>query len=467
MSGELPQGWVDVALPEIAALTMGQSPPSDTYNKEGRGLPFFQGKTEFGDLYPTPVKFCSAPNKIAEPNDILISVRAPVGPTNVCRDRSCIGRGLAAIRPRGEIPTNYLLFYLRSIEAWLATQGTGSTFTAISKTDLEELRVRVAPLAEQRRIVAKLEKLLGKVDACRQRFAKIPALLKRFRQSVLAAACSGRLTADWRDFKSDAPVVPPVNIGLPDLTECVDGWSWTKLTDLARLESGHTPRKTIPEYWENGDVPWICLQDIRAANGKIINNTVLKPTMHGIDNSSARMLPAGTVVFSRDISVGYVTIMGREMATSQHFADWICGPQLKNKFLMYALMASRRHLISSEQGSTVGTIYMPALKEFYLLTPPLTEQQEIVRRVEGLFALADQIEARFENARIQVNKLTPSLFARAFRGQLVAQDPNDEPATVLLERTRQRSIRHDKSNRNAKRAAFRVGTAFKGRLSAQ
>src|SRR5262249_27693842 len=143
----------------------------------------------------------------------------------------------------------------------------------------------------------------------------------------------------------------------------------------------------------------------------------------GIENSSARILPAGTVVFSRDISVGYVTIMGKEMATSQHFANWICGPDLNNRFLMYALMASRQHLISSEQGSTVGTIYMPALKEFHLLTPPPPEQLEIVRRVDALLALADGIEGRFIRAREQVDDLAPSLLAKAFRGELVPQDP--------------------------------------------
>src|SRR5207247_2534949 len=149
MSEELPNGWAEAALPEVASLNIGQSPPSSTYNTEGRGLPFFQGKAEFGSLHPMPQKFCSAPTKIAESDDILISVRAPVGPTNLCHERSCIGRGLAAIRPHGEIPTRYLLFYLRSIEAWLATQGTGSTFTAISKSDLEELRVRLATLGAQ------------------------------------------------------------------------------------------------------------------------------------------------------------------------------------------------------------------------------------------------------------------------------------------------------------------------------
>ena len=94
-----------------------------------------------------------------------------------------------------------MLHYFRFIEPSLSQQGTGSTFTAISKKDVEGIEVPLAPLNEQRRIVAKLEKLLAKVDACNERLEKIPAILKRFRQSVLAAACSGRLTADWREKK--------------------------------------------------------------------------------------------------------------------------------------------------------------------------------------------------------------------------------------------------------------------------
>jgi len=132
--GDLPENWVKANLSEAAGLIMGQSPPSSTYNTKGQGLPFFQGKAEFGDFYPTVIKYCNDPIKIAEPGDVLISVRAPVGPTNLCKEKSCIGRGLAALRPSSGIVTKYLFYYLRNIEDWLATQGTGSTFTAITKT---------------------------------------------------------------------------------------------------------------------------------------------------------------------------------------------------------------------------------------------------------------------------------------------------------------------------------------------
>jgi len=102
-----------VTLPEITVITMGQSPPSSSYNSKGDGLPFFQGKTDFGDIYPTARSFCSEPNKIAEPNDILMSVRAPVGSTNLNKVRSCIGRGLASIRCSSQTDLHYIFYFLR------------------------------------------------------------------------------------------------------------------------------------------------------------------------------------------------------------------------------------------------------------------------------------------------------------------------------------------------------------------
>src|SRR5687768_4537224 len=107
----LPEGWMLCRLDEVSEIILGQSPSSDTYNTDGKGLPFYQGKAEFGDLYPTTVKWCSKPKKIAEAGDILISVRAPVGPTNLAREKSAIGRGLAALRPQNGMPSKYLLYY--------------------------------------------------------------------------------------------------------------------------------------------------------------------------------------------------------------------------------------------------------------------------------------------------------------------------------------------------------------------
>ena len=123
----LPAGWIPATLEDIVQVVQGQSPPGGTYNADGMGLPFLQGKAEFGDTYPTAVKWCSVPNKIAEPDDVLISIRAPVGPTNLCPTQSCIGRGLAAIRPQGDIPAKYILYSLRATEEELRSNSTGTT----------------------------------------------------------------------------------------------------------------------------------------------------------------------------------------------------------------------------------------------------------------------------------------------------------------------------------------------------
>jgi type I restriction enzyme S subunit len=160
-------GWKKIELsdPLISKFIMGQSPPSASYNTEGKGLPFYQGKKEFGELYPSPEVYCSEPNKIAEKGDILLSVRAPVGPTNICPATSCIGRGLAAIRPNTKnISTSFLLYFFKYFEVELASMGQGSTFDAISKKVLDELLIPVPPLPEQRRIVDKLDSLFVRTD---------------------------------------------------------------------------------------------------------------------------------------------------------------------------------------------------------------------------------------------------------------------------------------------------------------
>ena len=147
------------ALGEVATITAGQSPPGHTYNDNGSGLPFFQGKADFGDLHPVARKWCVAPRKIAEAGDILISVRAPVGPTNIATERCCIGRGLAAIRPDETVALrDFVHWNIKHRSPELVSKGQGSTFAAIGQNDLKSLLIPLPGLDEQRRIVAILNR---------------------------------------------------------------------------------------------------------------------------------------------------------------------------------------------------------------------------------------------------------------------------------------------------------------------
>jgi len=165
----------EVLLKDITDIIMGQSPPSSTYNTNKVGLPFYQGKKEFGDLFPTPEKYCSEPKKIAESNDILISVRAPVGSTNICKEKSCIGRGLAAIRTKEKI--------------------TGTTFNAISKDTLEGFKVSLFSLLEQQQIIKEIESRLSVCDKLEETIEQSLKKIEYLRQSILKKAFEGKLVS--------------------------------------------------------------------------------------------------------------------------------------------------------------------------------------------------------------------------------------------------------------------------------
>jgi type I restriction enzyme S subunit len=190
---ELPDNWVWTRLEEISEIILGQSPPSLTYNEDRNGLPFYQGKLEFGNIYPIPRKWCTAPKKIAERGDVLISVRAPVGPTNVCPEKSCIGRGLAAIRGLGGIETLFILYLMRAFENVVAGKGTGTTFNAISGDQLGEIEIPLPPLFEQHKIVEEIERRFSLVEVMGKSVEQSLKQAGRLRQSILKKAFEGKL----------------------------------------------------------------------------------------------------------------------------------------------------------------------------------------------------------------------------------------------------------------------------------
>ena len=166
-------------LDDVCAITMGQSPDSSTYNKERNGLPFFQGNADFGEIHPSVRMWCSEPSKIARENDILISVRAPIGALNIANCECCIGRGLAALTVNNDICTReYLWYALSSKIDELNSKGTGSTFKAVNKSTLSETEIPLPPLDEQRRIAATLDKVSDLISKRRQQLDKLDELVK-------------------------------------------------------------------------------------------------------------------------------------------------------------------------------------------------------------------------------------------------------------------------------------------------
>jgi type I restriction enzyme S subunit len=185
--------WERRRLGEVCDIIAGQSPPGATYRKSPEGLPFFQGKADFGERHPVARTWCVAPTKIALPGDILISVRAPVGPTNVADIECCIGRGLAAIRPHNCADRDFILFALRLYENELAKLGSGSTFAAINRDTLESLEIPLPPLPVQQRIAARLTEQMSTVERARKALEEQLDALNQLPAALLRKAFSGEL----------------------------------------------------------------------------------------------------------------------------------------------------------------------------------------------------------------------------------------------------------------------------------
>ncbi|MDI6602549.1 MAG: restriction endonuclease subunit S [Patescibacteria group bacterium] len=189
--GEIPENWEVVRLGDdkIAKIIMGQSPPSATYNTQGKGIPFLQGKAEFGEVFPKPAKWCTSPLKIAKKGDILISVRAPVGDVNLTPFQCCIGRGLAAIRVKSKLNRDFLFNYLVLYKNRLEEEGTGSTFKAIRKDNLENFQIPLSPFHEQREIAEILQTVDKKIEIEQKKKALYEELFK----SMLNQLMTGKI----------------------------------------------------------------------------------------------------------------------------------------------------------------------------------------------------------------------------------------------------------------------------------
>jgi type I restriction enzyme S subunit len=305
------------------------------------------------------------------------------------------------------LPTNadrhYIAWLLRRPETVAAAMRgkTGSRMPRADMDDLLRLKIPLPPLAEQRRIAAILQDQLAAVERARAAAEEQLRAAQDLPAAYLRSAFQG---------------ITPLCGGLRHDRE-PSGWKWHGLRKVARLESGHTPSRRHPEWW-GGDIPWISLADIRNLDGKVAYETIEYTNPDGIDNSAARVLPAGTVVMSRTASVGYVTIMGRDMATSQDFVNWVCGPELMPEFLALLLQASRQYIKTLSSGAIHQTVYMPTVEAFEVCLPSLPTQQALVDEATCQIAAAEQARLALQAQLDAINRLPASLLRRAFNGEL-------------------------------------------------
>jgi type I restriction enzyme S subunit len=391
----LPPGWTWQTLEQTCEIVLGQSPPSSAYNTRGVGLPFYQGKAEFGELYPTPTRWCMEPVRVAQAGDVLISVRAPVGPTNLCRQESCIGRGLAALRPRGGMSGRYCLYYLRHIEPGWAARATGTTFAAISGKVLKSTRIPLAPLPEQRRIVAVIEGHFARLDAGLAALGRARARLPGYQQAVLEATCEG-------------------------------GWARTSLGQVIhRIEAGRSPQAQNRPA-RRGEYGVLKVSSVGWGRFMAHENKALLPGHEPGDTPTAR---AGDLLISRANArqrVGAVALVEQDyphlMLSDKTLRLVSDLEKVLPRYLFYALKtrAARDFFASHASGTNAGmcNISQKKLRAAPIALPPLDEQARIVARVRRAFRAVTALEEALDVNLARAGQLRRAILKQAFEGGL-------------------------------------------------
>lgn len=383
---ELPDNWIQVSLgnPEYFELIMGQSPSSETYTAKKTGLPFLQGNADFGTIHPNPKTYCTEPMKIAEKNDVLISVRAPVGEVNIATERYCIGRGLGAIRSKEKYDSKYLYYYISHYRHDLERISAGSTFKAITKDDLEKFSVTLPPTDEKQKIVS----ILTTLDDAIQRSRQAAAETERFKAGVMHELITKGI--GHTKFREDP------NIGMVP-----NEWGVKKLGEISDIVSGGTPSRTDKNFW-NGNIPWIKTGEIRY---NIINNSEEKITKAGLENSAARIIPKGTLLmalYGQGVTRGRVAITGIEATINQACAAIMFKEDIDTKFIFYFLSGQYESIRSLSGGSNQNNLNIPLIKSVPISIPPLAEQQQIAAILSSLddkITLQRQRTAHYEKLK--------------------------------------------------------------------
>ncbi len=236
--------------------------------------------------------------------------------------------------------------------------------------------------------------------------------------------------------KATTNIIPgriALSVGKP-LMKLPKNWQWVLLSEVATLATGHTPSKKKPEYW-GGDIPWMSVGDARKRNGKRIFETKQHTNSLGIDNSAAVLLPENTVCLSRTASIGYVILLGRPMATSQGFVNWICSEQLSPRFLQMLFLAENQFLYEISEGTAHTTIYYPEVKAFTIAMPSRSEQDRIVDKVDSLMAKVEVMKKSLERIPQLLKDFRQQVLTQAVTGKLTEKWRNSETKTNWQNKT--------------------------------
>ncbi|WP_311328888.1 restriction endonuclease subunit S [Capnocytophaga gingivalis] len=401
---ELPEGWEWCRLGEIAYIAAGSTPESSSF--VNKGIPYLK----VYNLRNQAIDFDYKPQYIKESihngilkrskteiGDLIMNIVGPplgklaIIPTSL--PESNFNQAAVLIRPYlyKNIINKYLFYFLSEMSEInsISTKGSAGQIN-ISLSQSKNIRVPFPPLAEQERIAQKVEQLLTIVDTIELLKEQLKALVKQTKNQVLNYAIAGKLThQDPNDEPAEELLkrIGKTTAADTPYEKLPKGWAWCRLGDCFEWGSGGTPKSTIKEYYD-GDIPWLVIGDL---NDSYINSSERTITKLGLQNSSAKLVPKGTLLIAMYGSIGKLGIANRELATNQAIA-FALENEINMKYLFYYLLSIRSDLNRLGKGATQLNISQTVLKSYPFPLPPLAEQHRIVQQIESYFTAFDQIE---------------------------------------------------------------------------
>ncbi|MBR6428441.1 MAG: restriction endonuclease subunit S [Clostridia bacterium] len=383
-------------LKDCCIIIAGQSPESKYYNREGVGLPFFQGKADFGSLYPTIRVYCSKPTKVAEKGDILLSVRAPVGPTNLAPCTVCIGRGLTAIRPSDKLLTRYVLLYFRYFEAQLASKGTGTTFKAITQDVVKNLDIPVPSLDEQARIVARIEEMFSELDAGVETLKKTKAQLAVYRQAVLKEAFDSIEASFYHPLRAAILGSPQNGLYKPKSDYCDNG------TPILRID-GFYDGFILSDYsFKRVNLSAEEIERYRLELGDLVVNRV---------NSMPYLGKCALVRSLIEPTVFESNMMRIKLDTDKVEGDWIT-------YYLSSHSGRKELTKNAKQAVNQASINQTDVGNALVPIPSINEQKRLVTVIESRLSVCDSIDQTIDMALQQSEAMRQSILKDAFEGRL-------------------------------------------------
>ncbi len=283
----------------------------------------------------------------------------------------------------------------------------------------KEFPTPLPPLIEQVTIVDFLDRKATEIDALAAKKRALIEKLKEKRSALISRTVTRGLPSEAARSAGIEPSLKLKRSKIEWLGQIPAHWETSKIKYVAQIESGHTPSRSVAEYWVDCTIPWVSLNDSRfLREHDYISDTTHQINELGLENSSARMLPAGAVVFSRDATVGLCAITTRAMAVSQHFIAYLCGPRILPAYLLLTLKAMGQHLERLSFGSTIATIGMPDVKSLACAVPPIAEQRAIVGFIEAETAKIDALVAKVEQAIERLLEYRTALITAAVTGKI-------------------------------------------------